>query len=97
MDDKTAEQPPASPGTPKVVSQVPQSRVYDVNAADNQTKNTPVIMHPIILGDLTLGSPTTFTTIGANGAATALTANPVGYLIINVGNASYQIPYYNPA
>lgn len=59
--------------------------------------NSPVLKRPVILGDLTLGSPTTFTTIGANGAATALTANPVGYLTINIGNTSYQVPYYNLA
>lgn len=59
--------------------------------------NSPILRRPVILGDLTLGSPTTQTTIGANGAATALTANPVGYLTINIGNSSYQIPYYNLA
>lgn len=59
--------------------------------------NSPIIRRPIILGDLTLGSPTTFTTIGANGAASALTANPVGYLVINIGNTSVQIPYYTIA
>lgn len=58
---------------------------------------SPVLMRPIVLGDLTFGSPTTFTTIGANGAASALTANPVGYIVFNVGNTSYQIPYYNLA
>jgi hypothetical protein len=59
--------------------------------------NSPILKRPIILGDLTLASPTTFTTIGANGAATALTANPVGYLTIMVGNTAYQVPYYNLA
>lgn len=61
------------------------------------SRNAKVLYRPIILGDLTLGSPTTFTTIGSNGAATALTANPVGYLTVVIGNASYQIPYYNLA
>lgn len=56
-----------------------------------------IFTSPIILGDLTLASPTTQTTIGANGAATALTANPVGYITINIGNATYQLPYYNIA
>lgn len=59
--------------------------------------NSPLLRRPIILGDITLGSPTTFTTVGANGAASALTANPVGYLVINIGDASYQIPYYTIA
>jgi hypothetical protein len=37
----------------------------------------------------------TKTTIGANGAATALTALPVGYIRIRIGATAYQIPYYN--
>lgn len=37
----------------------------------------------------------TRTTIGANGAATALTANPLGYIDINVAGTIAQIPYYN--
>lgn len=41
----------------------------------------------------TLATKTTLT--GANGAATALTANPVGYIRIRIGTTSYQIPYYN--
>lgn len=59
--------------------------------------NSPVLKRPVILGDLTLASPTTQTTIGANGAATALTANPVGYLTVMIGNTAYQIPYFNLA
>lgn len=59
--------------------------------------NSPILNRPIILGDLTLGSPTTNTTIGANGAATALTANPVGYITILIGNVAYQVPYFNVA
>lgn len=91
---KEQSEPP--PNTPQIVGKVEQGRVYDVAPAE-QTKGQAVLQRPIILGDLTLGSPTTFTTIGANGAATALTANPVGYLVVNVGNTSYQIPYYNMA
>ena len=37
----------------------------------------------------------TGTTIGANGSASALTANPVGYIKIRVGGTERQIPYYN--
>lgn len=37
----------------------------------------------------------TSTTIGANGAASAPTANPVGYLKIKIAGTEYQIPYYN--
>jgi hypothetical protein len=38
---------------------------------------------------------TTQTTIGANGAASALTANPLGYLIAFKGSTKIVIPYYN--
>jgi hypothetical protein len=42
------------------------------------------------------GSSTqTKTTIGANGAASAPTANPVGYLKIKINDTEYQVPYYN--
>lgn len=40
-------------------------------------------------------STQTQTTIGANGAASALTANPVGYLKIKINDTEYIIPYYN--
>jgi len=40
-------------------------------------------------------STLTSTTIGSNGAASALTANPVGYLKIKIAGTEYQIPYYN--
>jgi len=63
----------------------------------NEQDKPKVLTRPIILGDLTLGSPTTQTTIGANGAASALTANPVGYLTVMIGNTPYQIPYYSLA
>ena len=37
----------------------------------------------------------TSTTVGANGAASAPTANPVGYVKIKVNGTEYQVPYYN--
>ena len=37
----------------------------------------------------------TSTTIGSNGSASALTANPVGYVKIKVNGTEYQVPYYN--
>lgn len=40
-------------------------------------------------------STQTQTTIGANGAASALTANPVGYLKIKINDSNFVIPYYN--
>lgn len=45
-------------------------------------------------GHLNLGS-TTQSTIGANGAASALTANPLGYLIAYIGTTKVIFPYYN--
>jgi hypothetical protein len=38
---------------------------------------------------------TVATTVGAAGAATALPANPLGYLIANVAGTAVKIPYYN--
>lgn len=68
----------------------------DTSAPTPPTPPT-TLTRPIILGDLTLASPTTFTTIGANGAASALTAAPVGYVVVMIGNTAYQMPYYNLA
>lgn len=44
---------------------------------------------------LRVSNAATQTTIGANGAASALTANPVGYLKITIGGINRIIPYYN--
>lgn len=67
---------------------------------NEQTELVPtksqVIARPIILGDLTLGSPSTETTVGAAGGASALPATPLGYLFINLsGTGPVKIPYYN--
>lgn len=75
------------PDGPKVSGVIEQSSL----------SNSPILKRPIILGDLTLASPTTQTTIGANGAASALTALPVGYVTVMIGNTAYQMPYYNLA
>ncbi len=72
-------------------------RKFEKTEEKENVKKSPILARPIILGDLTLASPTTQTTIGANGAASALTANPVGYLTILIGNVTYQMPYYNIA
>lgn len=59
------------------------------------SKNSPVINRPIILGDLTLASPSTQTTIGAAGGASAQPATPLGYLLINLaGTGVVAIPYH---
>ncbi len=63
---------------------------------------TAVAMDNIVLtgtaqsngGTVSMGAVTR-TTIGANGAATALTAAPLGYLDVYIGTTAAQIPYYN--
>ena len=45
-------------------------------------------------GTIDLKLPTS-TTIGSNGGASALTANPVGYVKVKINGTEYQIPYYN--
>lgn len=57
-------------------------------------ENSQVLKRPIILGDLTLASPTTQTTVGAAGGASALPATPTGYLTIMIGNTPFIVPYY---
>lgn len=59
-----------------------------------QPVNSPVLARPIILGDFTLASPTTQTTVGAAGGASALPATPTGYLTVQIGATAYVIPYY---
>jgi Pectate lyase superfamily protein len=48
-----------------------------------------------VAGATTIGG-TTAATVGAAGAATALPANPLGYIIAHVGTTQVKIPYYNP-
>lgn len=60
----------------------------------DQEAQRQIISSPIILGDLTLASPNTQTTVGAGGAASAI-PTPVGYLLIQIGNETYAIPYCN--
>jgi hypothetical protein len=61
---------------------------------EKDQKSSQILSRPLILGDLTLASPTTQTTVGAAGAASALPATPTGYLIVNLGNGAVVIPYY---
>lgn len=68
----------------------------DAKKPPENLPNSPVLKRPVIIGDLTLASPTTQTTIGANGAASALTANPVGFVTVMIGNSPFIMPYYNP-
>lgn len=58
------------------------------------TSNQDLVIDPNGTGTVDFSVPTS-ATIGANGAASAPTANPVGYLKIKVNGTTYQLPYYN--
>lgn len=60
----------------------------------NASEKSGPLVRPIILGDLTLASPTTQTTVGSAGSASALPATPTGYLTIMIGNSPFVMPYY---
>jgi hypothetical protein len=47
----------------------------------------------VATGEVGIGS-TVSTTVGAAGAASALPANPTGYLTINIGGTAFKVPYY---
>lgn len=57
-------------------------------------EQVPVIIDPIIIGEIKFGSMPVQTTVGAAGGATALPATPTGYLKIAIGATEYVIPYY---
>lgn len=86
--------------TAKVVNSVAAktTTVNDPSAADGQVMtNTAVLLDAaptVAANQLGLGR-TTATTVGASGAASALPANPLGYLIANLGGTAIKIPYYN--
>ena len=46
-------------------------------------------------GAIAYPSNSTSTTVGAAGAASALPANPAGYIRVTVGGTLYNMPYYN--
>lgn len=56
--------------------------------------STKIIANPIILGDMTLASPSTQTTVGAAGGASAQPATPLGYLLVQIGTTTVAIPYH---
>lgn len=47
-------------------------------------------------GILNLNTTSTSATVGATGAATALPANPLGYLTMVINGTTLKFPYYNP-
>lgn len=66
-----------------------------LNTASNQVVlGNASITTTILRGEVDF-TGSTRTTIGANGAASALSANPVGYIDIRVGGSNFQVPYYN--
>ena len=74
------------------------TRLDNVEIDDNKittyNSNEDLVLDANGTGTIDFTLPTS-TTIGANGAASALTANPVGYLKIKVNGTQYQVPYYN--
>lgn len=59
------------------------------------TQKSQILTRPIILGDLTLASPTTQVTVGGAGGASAQPATPLGYILVTLGNGTVAIPYHN--
>jgi hypothetical protein len=64
------------------------------NTISNNASDSDIQIKSAGTGTVDFSVPTA-TTIGANGAASALTANPVGYIKIKVNGTTYQLPYYN--
>jgi hypothetical protein len=64
------------------------------NKIQTVSTNVDLEIDPSGTGTVDFILPTS-ATVGANGAASALTANPVGYLKIKVNGTEYQLPYYN--
>ncbi len=88
-------QPTSSTGDPTNPPEIGQKKEGDAGIKQLQAqKPNPVITRPIILGDLTLASPTTQVTIGANGSASAM-PTPLGYILVNIGNAQVALAYFN--
>lgn len=60
----------------------------------NMYAGRQVLTSPIILGQPIFASPTTQTTVGAAGGASALPATPTGYIQFMIGNTQYVFPFY---
>ena len=70
---------------------IPNLRSY---RALNQAGSTTIGLLSLNTGNNIRMDFATQTTIGANGAASALTANPVGYIIIDISGTERIIPFY---
>lgn len=72
--------------------------ILSAGTAQNQMNGPLNIIATAVAASVASGvnlGGSTQTTIGANGAASALTANPLGYLIAYVGATKVIFPYYN--
>jgi len=76
----------------------------DITLIQATTVRTDTLQNDTSNGDISISTQgtgvvdfntATQSTIGANGAASALTANPVGYLKIKIAGADRIIPFYN--
>lgn len=70
------------------------SKIFTINVQSLTASRTVTV--PNSSGGLIVASSTA-TTIGAAGAATALPAQPLGYMtLLTPGGVSVKVPYYNP-
>jgi hypothetical protein len=72
-----------------------QARVVVDNSGNVGVNTTTPASKFHVAGDVTVTFATTSTSVGAAGAASALPAQPVGYLVVNINGAARKIPYYN--
>lgn len=61
-------------------------------AADKESTASTASGHVV---STVFDSVETQTSIGADGAATALTAHPVGYILVTISGVIFKVPYYN--
>ena len=73
------------------------TRNYAAQTADSiavQNSAASTVWGVTAAGFMKYISGNTATTVGAAGAASALPANPTGYLKIDIGGTEYKVPYY---
>jgi hypothetical protein len=74
---------------------------FQINTTGNVTINAPSSGTALAINSINTTTPYLnyvtggTTTVGAAGGASALPANPVGYVTIAVGGTNYKMPYYN--
>ena len=67
---------------------------FDGNKVVSLLTNSNIVLDPAGTGDVEL-TVSEQTTIGANGAASVLTANPLGYFQLDVNGRQVIVPFYN--